>query len=226
MAKRKYRKNRNSAGTWLFIILAVIIVTLTPRPREICMGWGIALFVAALVQNRVEHVRRSRGQRRRWARAHREQRRKSKEIYVPTVDVDRVSLARAKSIKRDLTPLGFEKYVGALLRRAGFDVEHAGRSGDGGIDLWIQLNGKRGIVQCKLYDHERKVGSPAVRNLHGAMAREGVARAFLVTNTTFTRPAIEEAAIAGIHLFDGKKLEDLERRFGIVENTFPSPFDE
>jgi len=224
MAKRKYRrKGKINEGVILFIILAILIFNVASKPYQICLGWTGALFIAALVQNRIEHENRSRGQRRRWARYRREQRRKREVKILQTIEptIDRVSFADAQNIKRDLTPVGFEKYVGALLRRAGFEVEHAGRSGDGGIDLWIQLNGKRGIVQCKLYDPERKVGSPEVRNLCGAMAREGVSRAFLVTNTTFTGPAIEEAAKSGIHLFDGEKLADLEQQF---RYNLPSPF--
>jgi restriction endonuclease Mrr len=114
-----------------------------------------------------------------------------------------------------LTPTEFEVFVGTLFENFGCTVEHTGKGGDGGIDLRVRgPNGKPGLVQCKQYAPDHPVGAPTVRNLRGAMAREGIDLGFLVTTSTFTQPAREEAEGSGIYLFDAEKLNNLREKFG------------
>jgi len=97
-----------------------------------------------------------------------------------------------------------------LFEGFGCEVEHTGKVNDGGVDLVVIKNGKRGVVQCKQYTPENKVGSPTVRDLRGTMVRERAALGFLVTTSTFSRQAIEEAAYAPkITLLDVEKLQQL-----------------
>ena len=89
----------------------------------------------------------------------------------------------------------FEEFVADLLRRDGYRaVETIGRSGDKGADVVARTpDGRRIAVQCKR--QVRTVGADRIRNLvgavHGAYSGHlGV----LVTSSTFTRPAMAEAA--------------------------------
>ncbi len=116
----------------------------------------------------------------------------------------------------NLTSDEFEVYVGIIFEKMGCSVVHTGKSGDGGVDLIVEKGGVRGIVQCKHYHPTNtNVGAPHVRNLRGAMAREGITVGFLVTTSIFTEPAIREAAASGIRLIDGKGLKRLSDKHGL-----------
>jgi len=106
----------------------------------------------------------------------------------------------------------FELQIANLFGRLGYTVTHKGGPNDGGIDLIIRKCGKAGIVQCKYYSPDSPVSSPDVRNLRGAMARDGYNYGLLITTSTFTHPAIEEAKNSGIRLIDATALTELERR--------------
>lgn len=110
----------------------------------------------------------------------------------------------------DFSHTGFEKYVGALFEQNGFAVVHTGQTNDGGVDLKIYKNGKKGIVQCKRYD-DKKVGPEIIRDLRGAIIRESAIAGFLITSSQFTTAAINEAAAVKsprIVLIDGVRLAE------------------
>ncbi len=89
----------------------------------------------------------------------------------------------------------FENLTALLLRRDGYrSVEVVGRAGDRGVDVVaVAADGRRIAVQCKR--QKKTVGSDRVRNLIGAL-HSGYAGhvGVLVTSSTFTKPAIAEAA--------------------------------
>lgn len=52
----------------------------------------------------------------------------------------------------------FEQLVGEAFRRKGFEVtENGGGGADGGIDLILNKNGRKSIVQCKRWKHSQSV---------------------------------------------------------------------
>ncbi len=129
-----------------------------------------------------------------------------------------------------LSPAGFERFCESLLRASGFaEVRVTGRSGDGGIDgigiLRINSNpfvSYRVVFQCKRYDTKR-VGSPEVRNLHGAMHGRSD-HGIILTTSTFTADAITEATRDGapmVELIDGDQLVTLceNLRLGLIPRT-------
>jgi restriction system protein len=96
----------------------------------------------------------------------------------------------------------------------GFTVEHVSlsRRGDRGIDLIAKkgadLDEVVWIVQCKNYSPKHKVGPNIVRELIGALSNcDQGTRGMIVTTSSFTSGAKEEAARANIRLVDGKELE-------------------
>lgn len=119
--------------------------------------------------------------------------RKGRRITVPKYrHTEDVELTRLDAT-RDMTYSGFEKYVGLLFEKRGFTVEHRGGKNDGGVDLVIYKNGKRGIVQCKQYQEDKRIGPDVVRDLRGAMIRECATAGYLVTTADFTEAAQRES---------------------------------
>jgi HJR/Mrr/RecB family endonuclease len=104
-----------------------------------------------------------------------------------------------------LSPAAFERYVAGLFRWKGYQVQVRGRSGDHGVDLeLVTVHGRRGIVQCKRYQHT--VGEKIVRDLFGTLLHERAAHAFLVTTADISPAAYAWAAGKPITLIDGTTL--------------------
>jgi restriction system protein len=113
---------------------------------------------------------------------------------------------------RGLTWQEFELLVGEAYRRQGYKVEETGGSGpDGGVDLVLRRAGEVVLVQCKRWK-QTKVGAPTVRELRGAVARDGATRGIFVTSGTFTREAEIEAQGQPLELVDGAALLELVKQ--------------
>lgn len=66
---------------------------------------------------------------------------------------------------KQLDGFQFEEAVGELYKKLGYKVEVTQGSGDGGVDIKIGKDGKKGIIQCKAHSHQ--VGPKDVRELWG-----------------------------------------------------------
>jgi HJR/Mrr/RecB family endonuclease len=89
----------------------------------------------------------------------------------------------------DLHPTLFEKTVAGWLARAGWLVEHRGKTGDGGIDIVAFRDGRVLAVQCKRYQPSRAVAAAHLRDLYGAATALGATSAYLVTTGRVSKPA-------------------------------------
>lgn len=118
----------------------------------------------------------------------------------------RVDAATTVSGMHSLEPVEFELLVGRLFERRGYDVRHAGRTGDQGIDLIVTKGAERGVVQCKRY--KESVGQPVVRDLFGVMVHEVASTGYIVTTGYFTEQAKEWARGKPIELIDGRRLNE------------------
>ncbi len=103
----------------------------------------------------------------------------------------------------------FEQDVGLMMKSRGLTVAHisASRNGDGGVDVHA-FNAKTDeifAIQCKCYAIHRKIGPDVVRELAGSLHRypEGTI-GMIVTTSSFTQGARDEALIHGFILMDGK----------------------
>ncbi len=121
----------------------------------------------------------------------------------------RALLATQSSLEtlKEMTWQDFELLVGEAYRRQGYAVEEKGGSGpDGGVDLILRRNGQTTLVQCKRWK-QAKVGAPTMRELRGAVARDGAASGIFVTCGEFTQEAITEAqGKPPLELVDGPAL--------------------
>lgn len=118
----------------------------------------------------------------------------------------------------DMDPTAFERLVIALLRGMGYgrlgQVEHSGRSGDGGIDGIISqdpLGLDRIYVQAKRYAVEQTVSRPVLQGFVGALMGAQGDRGVFITTSSFTSGARTEAdrVNARIELIDGRRLAEL-----------------
>ena len=100
----------------------------------------------------------------------------------------------------------FERYLGTIFRRLGYEVERVGSSrGDDGGDLVIRMSGTRTVVQAKRYGGQR-VGIKAVQEANAARAMYRCADAIVVTNTAFTQQAEALAHAADVELVGREEL--------------------
>ena len=94
----------------------------------------------------------------------------------------------------------FEELVGDVFQRIGYRIEMTKKSRDGGVDLFL-LSGtgdRLGIVQCKRYRQDRRVGISVISELLGTQLVFDVKTAILVTTSTFTQPARSRALAPGV----------------------------
>lgn len=105
----------------------------------------------------------------------------------------------------------FENLLAEVFRRQGFSVEEQlGGGADGGVDLVLNEDGRKTLVQCKLRTN-RSVGIPVARELYGTITAERAFSGILVTTSAFTSEVHRFAVDKPIRLIAGSELLDLIR---------------
>ena len=98
----------------------------------------------------------------------------------------------------------FEECLGALFSRQGYGVEVTPYCGDWGADLVLVKGNVRTVVQAKRY--KKSVGVRAVQEAVAAKAKYKCSEAMVVTNSTFTKQAMELARVNRVTLWDREQL--------------------
>ncbi len=98
----------------------------------------------------------------------------------------------------------FEEYLEALFTHLGYRVERTRYVGDYGADLIVYKDRVRQVIQAKRY--KGKVGPKAIGDALRARGNYHCSAAMVVTNSRFTRQAIEEARANGVTLWDREQL--------------------
>ena len=112
-----------------------------------------------------------------------------------------------------LTGEEFEQYVALLLADHHYrHIEITKGSGDQGVDILCERNGKTYAIQCKNYDGA--VGNFAVQEAYAGAQFYGCEIPVVVCPGTFTRGAIELAESTGVELWDGEKLSRMMKKSG------------
>ncbi len=112
-----------------------------------------------------------------------------------------------------LTGEEFERYVALVLRDNGFrDVELTRASGDQGVDILADREGKRYAIQCKNY--AGAVGNAAVQEAYAGAQFYGCDVAAVICPGDFTPAARELARATGVRLWDGRRLTHMMRVSG------------
>lgn len=97
----------------------------------------------------------------------------------------------------DLSSRAFEELIASILHDLGFEVELTRATRDGGRDICAYARNEActflTYVECKKYSPHRKVSVDIVRAVYGVQRLNRANKSLIVTTSTYTKPAIEEA---------------------------------
>lgn len=100
----------------------------------------------------------------------------------------------------------FEEYCAALLDRNGFtNIETTPGSGDHGVDITADKDFMTYAFQCKYYSSP--VGNSAIQEVFSGKSIYKKQIGVVMTNSTFTKQAIEDAEKLSVILWDGDTLK-------------------
>lgn len=100
----------------------------------------------------------------------------------------------------------FEKLIAALFEKMEYKVSFTKTTGDYGIDIIADDDIVRIAIQCKCY-HGHSVGNDAVQQAVSGKEFYGCDKAMVVTNSTFTPAAIEQAKKSNVILWNRHVLQ-------------------
>lgn len=103
----------------------------------------------------------------------------------------------------------FELYLVRLYEKLGYKATITTKTRDQGADLVIIKNNKKTVVQAKFYSNP--VGNKAVQEVVGAIKYYNADNAIVITNSIFTKSAIELAKSNNVELIDGHSLNILRK---------------
>lgn len=103
-----------------------------------------------------------------------------------------------------MTGLEFERYVAGLLKNSGYKQVKLTEEYDLGVDIVAEKNGVIWGIQVKRYSG--LVGADAVRQVVTALPMYRCDKAMVITNSTFSRPAMALADANSCLLIDGNQL--------------------
>lgn len=112
-----------------------------------------------------------------------------------------------KSHIRDIDVMSgeqFEDVLAAHFRALGYKVDTTPKSYDYGADLVMKKDGIKYVVQAKRYGG--KVSNSAIQEIVGAKAYYKADKAMVVTNSFFTKSAVNLAEAADVELWDRNDL--------------------
>lgn len=113
------------------------------------------------------------------------------------------------SYRSNLTGEEFEHAIANLLIKNGFqNVRVTQYQGDYGIDVLGDKDGIKYAFQCK-YSSYSKIGNKAVQEAYAGKSYYNCDVGVVVTNKSFTDPAIQQANKIGIQLWDAYKIKEL-----------------
>ena len=104
----------------------------------------------------------------------------------------------------------FERFMKEVYTTLGYKVEETKKSGDQGIDLIIKKHFKKIGVQLKRYS--KPVGNSAVQEAVAGKKYYKLDKVWVLTNTSFTKSAIELAKANKVELLDRNDLKSLLKK--------------
>ncbi|MCW4012510.1 MAG: restriction endonuclease [Candidatus Bathyarchaeota archaeon] len=111
----------------------------------------------------------------------------------------------------NLSGAEFENLIEELVQKMGFITKTRTRGADGGIDIHAVNNQPilQGdyIIQCKRYSNP--VGVAIVRDLYGVVHSRNANKGIIITNSYFTKPALDFVKDKQLELINGDKLVQL-----------------
>jgi len=113
---------------------------------------------------------------------------------------------------KTVDPRVFEHIVCELFRRMGYKAAVTAYRGDSGIDGYLEMDGKKSILQCKRVNGA--VGESVLRDLYGTMHANAASSAVIVTTGYVSNPAKTWAEGKPIRIIELNELRELiDRHF-------------
>jgi restriction system protein len=100
----------------------------------------------------------------------------------------------------NMSGIEFENYIKDLFTAKGVRCETTPTSGDYGVDLIAYLNSKKIAIQCKRY--KDRVGFSAVQEVYTGKDLYECSEAWVVTNSSYSRQALEASSKLKIKLIN------------------------
>jgi restriction system protein len=120
----------------------------------------------------------------------------------------------SRTISADTSPLDFEGMCAAVLRDSGWDAITTKGSGDQGADVVANFNGKKLVIQCKLYSGS--VGNKAVQEILAAKHFYDADIAVVVCNSDYSKSARQLAQASGVEILTFDELDAFARKAAIA----------
>ena len=98
----------------------------------------------------------------------------------------------------------FEKFIAKLFRKMGYKAYVTQESNDQGVDVIAEKSGTKVAIQTKCYNGS--VGNKAIQEIVAGMKYYEAEKAMVITNSIFTKSAIELAKKNNVQLWDRKTL--------------------
>ncbi|MEO6669992.1 MAG: restriction endonuclease [Ferruginibacter sp.] len=117
---------------------------------------------------------------------------------------------------QSLSALDFEDAVAGMFEDKGWKVRKTPYKGDQGVDIFIEKDGTKGIVQCKTY--KKVLGPNSVRDLYGTMVSHNATVAYLTAPGGFSQTTKDFCRGKPITLLD---IDGLTEMFYDFENYRP-----
>lgn len=114
----------------------------------------------------------------------------------------------------DMSGLEFENYCCRMLAFLGYkDIKITPESGDQGVDIIASKDNDRYAFQCKRYSES--LGNSPIQEVFAGARFYNANKCVVITNSTFTKGAIDLANATNVDLWDGRAMSFLYKR--IVE---------
>lgn len=107
-------------------------------------------------------------------------------------------------------PYEFEQYMACVFYDLGYQkVEVTPPVNDRGKDIVMYRDGRKYVVEVKLYAPQNHIGREKIQKLHSAMIDSDADRAIFVTTSDYTENAVEYAKKFGIETINGDGIEKI-----------------
>lgn len=136
----------------------------------------------------------------------------SVDILQPSDGIEKTEQGITLDHLREIDPYEFEEFVAKVWDGMGYETEVTQGAQDRGIDVVAEKAepyNKKSLIQAKRKGDGNKVSAPTVRKCSGLKHDNGVDEVLIVTTTSFTSQAREEADKYNVKLIGGKKLLEL-----------------
>jgi restriction system protein len=122
---------------------------------------------------------------------------------------------------RLLSGIAFEKELGALFKMMGDIVKETPRSGDGGVDLLLSMNGQLTVVQCKA--HNKRIPIGTARELSASLLDFKANDAIIACFEGVTKPVVKYIMDKPIKVLTVDDIVEIQRKRGSYPKRFLLP---